>query len=197
MIKSFIERIYSVISQLELKKFQLYQYIFFGVCIVLFLLMGFRFYRNVGTLQKKITFINAEREDTVQDIINDIGRIKQEQNSINKILSEDLDFKIAGYFDQVLQKLALSSKVVTINTPSQVDVDETYRESVLQAKLDDMDMKQITLLLQALDENQRISTRQLNIIASKRDQAKLEVEVTIATMLLKSAFETTGGPANE
>ncbi len=183
-----INNLYDTIHQLDSKEFQRYTLIFLGVCVLLFIGLSVQLYRITSTLSERIVQINDEREDTVQEILEYGADITHQQEELNRILSEELDFKIAGYFDNLLQDLGIANKKVSIETPSQTRIDDTYRESTLRAKFDGMNMKELTELLQRLEKNRRIATKQLEVTQSPKQSGLLQVQITIATMLLQTAF---------
>ena len=48
-----------------------------------------------------------------------------------------------------------------------------------------MNMKELTELLQAIEQNPRISTKRLEIIKAKKDSKTIDVQITITTLLPK------------
>ena len=132
--------------------------------------------------------MNDDREERVKEILTQGTLIKQQQEEMNRILSEDLDFKIAGYCNSVLKKLGLLNKKVT-ETATQTDVDQVHRESTLQIRLEEMNMKELTELLQVFENNKRIYTKHLEIAKSTKRPNTIDVQLTITTMLLKTFSE--------
>ena len=181
-------QLYDRIQATEPKEFQQYLLIFLGISFLLCTGISFQLYRTTSALSKRIIEINDEREETVQEILEYSADVKHQQEELNRILSEELDFKIAGYFNKLLEGLGITDKQVSIETPSQVRIDDTYRESILRAKFDTMNMREVTELLQRLEKNKRISTKQLEIVTSSKQPGTLQVQLTIATMLLQTAF---------
>jgi len=179
-----LERVRDRIAMLEEKALYRYSTIFLGGIILLLGLLLFYHYRSISSLQKKIADINRMRRRDVQAILSKADYISKQQQDIDALLAEDKNFKIVGYFKEVLDKLKLAEKKV-IETPSQIE-QEQYRESILDVSFDDMDMKQVTELLKELEENRRIFIKKLDILRSKKVPNKLEVNMTIGTFLLKS-----------
>ncbi len=177
-----IEQIKSFFESLETKDFYKYIGIFLAACSLIGGGVVFQYYRKVSSLKKHIAEINEYREDDVRVILQQALQVKQQRAEVDTILSEDVDFKIGGYFKDLLDKLKLTEKKVSEET-SQVDREDNYRESELNAKFEDMNMQQLTELLQELERNKRISTKQLDITKSKKKADTLEVQITIGTLL--------------
>lgn len=184
-----LEKINAFIRKLTTREFQIYSIILISAMFLLIITVDFKLYRSSRRLYKKITILNDEREEQVKEILARGAQIKQQKEEMNRILSEDLDFKIAGYFNTVLKKLNLAQKKVT-EIATQNDIDALYRESTLQVRLSEMDMKQLTELLQVFEANERISIKQLEIIASTKKPNTIEVQLTLTTMLLKAFGES-------
>jgi beta-lactamase regulating signal transducer with metallopeptidase domain len=73
-----------------------------------------------------------------------------------------------------------------MESSSQIDHD-TYRESILKVELSDMNMKQLCELLDELNKNKRINTKELEITKSKTAKRSINVALTIATLEPRSA----------
>lgn len=101
---------------------------------------------------------------------------------MDEIIAQDPNFKIAGYFEDVLNKLGLASKKsskLEVTTPAQ---EGRYQETVLNAKLSDMSMKELTELLKEIEQNKRVFAKELEITASKKTANTIDVNITIATL---------------
>ena len=185
---TLIEKIRLFIESLETKDFYTYSGIFLIACTILGGGIVFQYYRNISYLKKRITEINDYREDDVRIIRQQAAQVKQQRAEVDSILAEEVDFKIGGYFKDLLAKLQLTEKKIAEET-AQVDREDDYRESELIAKFEDMSMKQLTELLQELEQNKRISTKRLEITKSKKKPDTIEVQITIGTLLPKTEIE--------
>ncbi|TET06140.1 hypothetical protein E3J79_02960 [Candidatus Dependentiae bacterium] len=179
-----LDRIRDYITDFEEKELYRYVIIFLGSIILLIGVLLFYHYRTISNLRLRIKSINKMREEDVQVILSKANYIQRQLQDIDTLLAEDKNFKIVGYFKDVLDKLNLADKKV-IETSSQIERPDQYRESILDISFDDMDMKQLTELLKELEENRRIFIKKLEILRSKTPK-KLEVNMTIGTFLLKS-----------
>ena len=103
---------------------------------------------------------------------------------VEETLAKDTDFKIAGYFLKLLTKLNIKDKEVAEETTT-TDLEENYRKSELNAKFEDMTMKELTELLQEIEQNSRVATNRIDITKSKKKPKTIEVSLTISTLLPK------------
>jgi hypothetical protein len=186
---NILDRIRQFISKMSFAEFRLYSIVFLSCVVVLVIGVDIQVYRKSRALLKQIKRLNDEREEEVRTVLQKGAFIKRQQEEMNRLLSEDLDFKIAGYTDTVLKKLGLSGKKI-MDAATQSDIDQTYRESSLQMRLEDMNMRDLTKLLQAFENNKRISIKQLEITKSSKRPNTIEVQITISTMLLKTFSES-------
>lgn len=169
------------LDSIEEKRF--YQYLIGLAVIILLLLAGiiFQYYRSVRSLKAEINRINEERQE-IRTLLSKARIVKKEQKEIDAILAKDENFKIAGYFEDVIGKLGLANKKasdVQVTTPSR---EGKYQESVLQAKFSGMTMKDVAELLQEIELNKRVFTKELDIIVSPKKPGTIDVTITVATL---------------
>src|SRR5947207_4761861 len=182
----FIDKIRTFFDSIDTKTFYHYIAGYGAVCFLLFGTMIYYFYSTTNVLQKKIKNLNITREETVRAILESAQSIEQQRATVEAILSQIPDFKIAGYFKDLLTKLNLKNKEVQeAETTTTTEREDNYRETELNAKFEDMNMKEVTELLQALEQNPRISTKRLDIIKAKKDSKTIDVQITITTLLQK------------
>jgi hypothetical protein len=177
-----LEQIKNFFDTLETKTFYHYMLGYIIACVLLFCTTIFYFYRSTHSLQRKIKNINNSREEDVRVILETAARVKQQQTMVEEILSQDIDFKIAGYFEELLNKLGITK---TSSEATTTDREDNYRKSELSAKFEDMTMKELTELLQELEQKPRIATERLEITKSKKKPKTIEVNLTISTLLPK------------
>lgn len=186
---TFFDKIYAFISSISPREFQWYSLAVFGSIFLFIAFTDIQFYRKSRALLKKIKTLNDDREERVKTILTQGAFIKQQQEEMNRILSEDLDFKIAGYCNALLKKMGLLNKKIT-ETATQADIDQTHRESTLQIRLEELNMKDLAELLQEFENNKRICIKHLDIAKSSKNPNTIDVLLTITTMLLKTFSES-------
>jgi hypothetical protein len=176
-----MNKIQTYINSLEEKRF--YQYLI-GICVVVLLVIAgivFQYYRSVSRLKAEITRINEDRNE-IRSLLEKAQLDKKEQKEIDAILAKDENFKIAGYFEDLLGKLGLADKQASkaeVSTPAR---EGKYQESILQAKFSGMTMKDLTELLQEIELNKRVFTKELDITVSPKIPGTIDVTLTIATL---------------
>jgi hypothetical protein len=180
---TFLEPIKNFINKTDSKTFSYYMIGYIAACTLMCILIIFYYYRSVGTLQKKIKNINADREEVLV-ILEKASLVQQQRAMVEETLAKDTDFKIGGYFKNLLITLNLKDKEVAEET-STADLEENYRKSELSAKFEDMSMRELTELLQEIEQNSRIATNRLEVTKSKKKPKTIEVSLTISTLLPK------------
>ncbi len=182
----FIQKLYAYFDALERAK--VHRYIIVSVVGVL-LLTGVGLYyvhRTVQSLQSELEEINDLRVNRVQSILRRIEHVKQQRKEVNAILAEDEAFKIGGYLDEKLDLLGIANNKKE-ETATQVILDDNYRESVLSVKFAEITMKQLTELLNIIEQNKRIYTKALEIMRSTKAPRTIDVSLTIATLQPRTA----------
>lgn len=176
----FLDKIQQYLSTIEQKRFFQYIAIFLGAIFLMIAGLLFQYYRSVSYLKSEISQLNEEREET-RMLLDKAMQVKKEQKQIDAVLAQDENFKIVGYFEDLIGKLGLSSKKSAIEvTPSATE--GNYQENVLQGKFVGMTMKEITELLQEIDLNKRIFTKELDISVSQKQPGFIDATIVIATL---------------
>ncbi len=176
-----MEKIQAFLDRLDEKRF--YQLLLIFLSFIALAMLGTMFYhyRNVRKLKQQINTVNETREE-VRVILDKAQHVKKERKEIAAILAQDPNFKIAGYFQEILTKLGLTNKKASkeeVTTPAQ---EGQYQESVLNVRFSEMNMKELTQLLQEIEQNQRVFPKELEITASKKTPNSIDVNLTIATL---------------
>lgn len=175
----FLRTIQTSIESLEKKDFYRYLGIFLGFFVLLIAVTIFQYSRTISKYKKQISYVNSMR-DEVRTILSKHEQIERQRKEVDEILSEEEDFNIVGYIESVITKLGLGANFKE-RTPSSIDREDNYREDMVKVALVDMNMKQLTELLNEIENNPRIFTTELEIIKSKKTPT-IEVNVTIATL---------------
>jgi hypothetical protein len=179
------KKIKTTIDGWEQREFYMYTGIYLGFVLLCAAGVTFRYYSKINSLSKQIDNINELREERVRVILNRAQKVQKQRVDVDTMLSEDEDFKIGGYFKDLLATLQLTEKKES-EIISQTDREDNYRESVLSARFVGMNMKLLTELLNKIEQNKRIYSKELEIVASKKTPQTLEVSVTIATLQPKT-----------
>ncbi len=182
-----LDKIRSFFDTTETTTFYYYVAGYLSVCFVLSGVIVFYYYKNANNLQKQIKRLNITREETVRTILEAAASIEQQRTAVEEVLSQNPDFKIAGYFKDLLFKLNLKNKEVQeAESTTTTEREDNYRETELNAKFENMNMKELTELLQAIEQNPRLSTKRLEIMKAKKNLKTIDVQITITTLLPKT-----------
>jgi hypothetical protein len=181
---SFLEKWKAVLDSLEEKNVLQYLFAFVGaVFFILLLLIAYYFYVRSGWYSE-ISDLNEIRSSKVRLILTKAAQLQQQEKEVNEMLSKEHDFKIGGYADDVLAELNLLDKASRNVLPT-TDKAANYNESSVEITLNGIDMKQLVNLMQKFEENKRVYLKKLDIARSKVMASKLEVNMILATSLLK------------
>lgn len=148
-------------------------------------LIGWQYYSYSRYYLDEIASLNSEREGEIKKLFAKHERVLLEQKEVNKLLAEDPNFKIKQRFETIINELRLASKIEKISAPTSVDR-ENYRESALNVTFAGMNMQELCELLQVLDKEKRIFTREIDIQKSKKIPDAIDVTLIIATLLPKT-----------
>lgn len=181
---NFITKIRIFFDHIEQKRFQQYLLIFILSIVVLAGFIVFQNRRSVTFWLRRIHTINELREQT-RELLDRAERVHQQRLEVDEMLAEDENFKISGYFQQVLTKLGLTDKKTESESTSQ-ERDDNYRVDVLNAKFAGMTMKECVELLQEIEQNPRLYTNELEIKQSKKIPRTVDVTISIATLQPKA-----------
>jgi beta-lactamase regulating signal transducer with metallopeptidase domain len=176
----FLEKINDWLCGLDEKDFYKYFGIFFGAIALACGLILFFHFRAINDLERRSADINSLREEA-QKIFSKAETVKQQQATVDATLAKEKDFKIGGYFKDLLVSLNLLDKK-TVENPSHIDLGKGYTETILNTKLTEMNTKQLCEILDAIDENERIYTKELDIVKSAKKPNAIDVTLTIATL---------------
>lgn len=178
---AFIEKIQNIITDLEDKMFYTYLAIALGIIVLLVSSIIFYYYSSRSTVQERIEMIHEQRAKAKR-ILTTYEHVKKHKAEVDAIIAENEGFKIGGYFEEVLTLLDLGEKRTSKEDYSHVTHENKYDEHILKAKLTNMNMKQLCELLNILENNKRIYTKELEIVKSKHAKKAIDVTLTIATL---------------
>jgi len=178
-------KIKNFIAHLEQKEFYKYSGILLGVLLALVMAILYYNYSRVNFWKKQINKINDEREE-IRTILEKDQQVLSQRAEVNTMLTEIPDFKIDGYFTTLVGKLGfIGAQKPTTEVRSSDREDPEYQEVLLTARFDTMNMKQLSELLDEIEQNGRIYTKDLEIIKSKKTPDAIMVNLTIATLQRK------------
>jgi hypothetical protein len=175
-----LDKMQAYINSIDQKRFSQYLIGMLGAVTLALALLFFNYYRTVSGLKAEAIAINDLREDE-KKILDKAQMIKKDQKEIDAVLAQDKNFKIAGYFKDLVEKLGFAQKDPSIEVTT-ASREGKYQESILQALFTALSMKQLTELLQEIELNKRVFIKELDITPSKKQQNSIDVTLIIATL---------------
>lgn len=183
---TILKKIRLFFDSLETAVFYRYVIVFFSTCIALSGIILFYYYSTIGTLIKEIKKNNTERSEKIPSILAQAEQLNLQRKAVNETVSQDPNFKIEGYFKELIATLHLTEKNKNPFSTTTNEREDNYKEVELSASFINMNMKEVAELLQALEKNPRIATKRLEITSSKTKAKTIEVTISITTLLLKT-----------
>lgn len=174
-----IDKIKDFIENLEIKAFYKYLAITLSVIVLIVGIVVFNFYRKIHALDERIALINDQRT-LAQRILTKDEQVKKQRIAVNAILAQNVDFIIGDYFNKILTKLQLIDKQKSSIEVSHIDHGDGYTETILKAKLTDMNMRQLCDLLAEIEKTERVYPKELEIIKGKN--RTIDINLAIATL---------------
>lgn len=174
------DKMQAYLSSIDQKRFFQYMIGMLGTITFALALLFFNYYRTVSKLKAEAMAINELREKE-KTILDKAQRIKKDQKEIDAILAQDKNFKIAGYFTDLIEKVGLAQKKPSIEVTT-APQEGKYQESILQALFTILSMKELTELLQEIELNKRVFIKELDITPSKKQANSIDVTLIIATL---------------
>lgn len=136
--------------------------------------------RSVNNRMTRIKGINKKYLE-VRNLLERYEMVKKQKAEVDAVLEKDKDFKIGGYFNTVLQQLNLLGKKTREPETSAEELENGYREIKLYATFNGLNMKQLIDLLDALEQNERIYTKEVEVYKPEQDRT-INVNLLIATL---------------
>ncbi len=185
MINRLLARIESFLATQNSSMFRNYILVYIGTFSVL--CGGLIFYYNYRTaaMIKNIRTLNTKRVQ-VQELLSKELTIREQQNLVDELIQQDKNFLIMHYFETIAEQLNLTNKLqekprLTTNEPAMLK-SKGYSELILEIKLDDLNMWQVTQLLEELEKNKRVYIKNLELESNPDTPPTVSLLLTIATL---------------
>lgn len=178
---SIITTIYKSLNTVESKRFYKYLIAFLTLTALASVGIILQYYHGMSALKKNVKRVNLLRRQA-QDILTRAQEVAQQRQEVDTLLTQDPTFKIGGYFKEILTTLNLAQKNKLATTQT-LERSDNYIEHSLSAQFIDINMKDLTVLLEKIEGNPRIFTRDLEIKRSEKIPGTIDVTLVIATLL--------------
>lgn len=174
----------------EADKRDLYRYFFLALAsfLVIMALFFYWYFGKINTLKASLKSINHARTET-RKILQQHALVMQQQDEVNTILEKDEDFIIADYFNTLLENLHLTVYNSKAPNVSVENLNNGYIEERLDAGFTNMNMQQLCQLLDKIERNERVYTKELSITKALKSPT-IDVTLTIATLALEKKAAT-------
>ncbi|MCK5632879.1 hypothetical protein KAH94_03965 [bacterium] len=176
-----INKLRLAIEGLERKDFFKYLFIILSIITFVFSVIVYRYYSKINELKVKIEDINETREETVHFILKRMNTVERQRKHVNDILKKEKDFKIAGYFADLLVRQNLTEKKA-LEITSIVVLSNEFREVRLKVQFIAITMKQLCQLLDEIEKTERVYAKDLEIDRSTKAPKTINVNITVATL---------------
>ena len=182
-----LEKIQNFIGSLNEKDFLKYTYIFLFIMLLISGFIVYRHFSKIGSLKKELQRINTSRQEAQVILTKDI-QAKKQKAIVDDILDKGKNFKLSGYFDAVTNHMGLDKNVKEKST-SESELENLTAQGYIEVKLNaiitDLNMQQLTELLDEFEKNERIYTKSLEITKANKTPT-IDVNLVIATLQPKS-----------
>lgn len=178
---SVIANLYGYLAQLDEQQFKKYCLIAAGVTIGLLGLYLYSYYSSLNNLKSTIGQLNKKRIET-RELLERFELVKKQRKTVDQLLERDKNFKILDFYENILQSLqVMNAQLQEPQTASQ-DVLDGYTERTLYAQLVNLNMKKVTDILQAIEQNDRVYTKEIEIDRSTTKPQAVNLKITIGTL---------------
>jgi hypothetical protein len=179
----FLNNIRSFIANLDEKTWYRYIAAILGVYLLIIGGIIYYSYSSINALHEEIETVNESRKKA-QRILSDALRVQKQRAEINAILEEEPDFKIKGYMQDLMARLGFTKANIISDNETNIARDD-FTENIVNYQLTGITMKQLTELLDDIEHNPRLYTKDLEISKSKKIPNTIDVSITVATMIPK------------
>lgn len=183
-MNQWLQKIFLYLQDIDRRSFYQWAGVFFLLLgsLTLFLLYYNR--RTINNLTSQIKKINRLR-DKVKIIVEKNSSVEKQHKEVDEILSESPNFKIRKYFIDLLENRGLKADTIETSEVTNV-VDNRYDDITARSKLTNLTTKELAELLEAIEGNERVHIKNVEIIQKK--PRSIDVTLTIATLLKKVEF---------
>jgi hypothetical protein len=185
-----LDKVKSFIQELEERDFYKYLAGFLVGIVLLMALIVYLGQRKITLLKKRANKINTQRQ-SLQEILTTFERVKQQKADVAAILEKDKTFKIIGYLDHVIASMNLGANKAGGVQQSEEPLEHLpeYSEIKVVVPFTNLNMKQLAELLQEIEKNERIYTKELDITKSP-SKPTIDATLTIATLQARTEAGT-------
>lgn len=183
---TFFENLQARLTGLDKKTWYRYLAIIGGIFFFIVAVILFFYYRITSNIEEQISEINQKRQE-VKQLLQKAQQVKKARAEVTALLEEDPNFKIKAFMQDVFERVGITKDNVSVGNVTQTPTQDSYIEQGASYQIVGISMKQLTELLQAIDESKRVFTKELDIAKSKKIPRTIDVDIKIATMMPREA----------
>lgn len=176
-----LKNIKNYIDNLDQQQFKRYIIIFFTILTLIIGLILFFYFRSISTLETKIATINSKRRE-IRELLARYELVKKQQKSVDQLLEKQQDFKIVDFFEGILKKLQLNGAQMQEPQTTSESILDGYTERTLYGNLSNLNMKNLADILNAIEQEERIYTKEIEIDRSTTKPNAINAKIVIATL---------------
>lgn len=177
------DTIRNYITNLDQKSWYIHLGIGLGIYLALLGGILFYYYNAASTITQEIETLNEERAKA-RKILTEAVRVQKQRAEVNSLIEEEPNFKIKRYLQDVMTDIGIANNM-TIGNDTNTDRDDNFRETIVNYQFTGINMRQLTELLDNIEQNPRLYTKDLDITKSKKIPNTIDVSITVATMTPK------------
>jgi hypothetical protein len=157
----------------------------------LIILVGGLYWQHSKTKHFKAEMNAANNSRTrVKEILEKNELVKIQRQRAEELLNKDTKFLLKEYFEKLTNSMQLQTNLKTEPFPIITNLEnvraENYEEIHIEAEFVNINMKQLVDLLHALEQNERIVIKKLEIIKPRPQQPTIDAALTISTIQHKT-----------
>lgn len=177
---TLLEQIQHIIDSMDTTTWYRWVALYIGCMLVCAGGIIYIYYHSRHTWIDQSNYINEMRVQA-RNILKKAQGVYSQRAEVNKIIQAEPDFILPQYLQEVMSQTGITQSLNTINT-TQIDREDQYRENIASISFTNTTMRVLTKFLQAIDQNKRLYTRELDITKSKKTPRTIDVNVVITTM---------------
>lgn len=177
-----LESVRTYITNLDQKSWYKHLAIGFGIYLAVLGGILYYYYSSINSITEETETLNTERK-RARKVLTQAVRVQKQRAEVNALIEEEPNFKIKRYLQDVITQIGIANNM-TIGNDVTTDRDD-FRETIVSYQFTGINMRQLTELLDDIEQNQRLFTKELEITKSKKIPNTIDVSITVATMSQK------------
>ncbi|OQA35710.1 MAG: hypothetical protein BWY54_00480 [Candidatus Dependentiae bacterium ADurb.Bin331] len=176
-----LKKIQTMFESMDQRRFSLTM---LGVFIFILLtssLLFYSYYSTIATINKRAEIANRKRNE-LRGLLERYEMVKKQQAEVDSLLLKDKEFKIGGYFNELIVKFGIEKNKTREPETSRETLDNGYTEVKLYATFAQMSTKQVAELLDAIEQNERVYTKEVEMYKPGTNGQTVNVNLLIATI---------------